>query len=114
MFSILEYRAVLAFRQHHEMPSSFGLSDIYVLCRMQPVTREIKPCPTEILECRWSCLDELLRCDELTPLIRRMVRLLHAGVQNGFDHIDIVSEQFESVLPGKTYRLFHRPLKLDS
>lgn len=62
--------SVLGFRQHHN--SRFGQSDMYFICRLEPETVEIIPCPTEIQAAKWMpvCItfNALLRLsEELNP-----------------------------------------------
>jgi hypothetical protein len=109
-FLVAEFRSLLAFRQHHKMPSSFGMSDIYAVCRMEPRTLTVHPCPIEIVECRWRSLAELLAQPQLTPLMRRILQLVQCGLDHGFDEIDIAVEKFDSIWPGMTYNLFHKKL----
>ncbi|GAU89064.1 hypothetical protein RvY_01659 [Ramazzottius varieornatus] len=104
-----EFRSVLAFRQHHDMVASFGMSDIYVVCRMQPKTKEIRPCATEIVECRWHSLDDLFDpAFTATPFVRRILSLVERGLNNGFEDVDIKAQQLDSIMAGKTYNVFHR------
>jgi len=46
-----EFLSLLCFRQHNEF--SFGLSDLYFVCRLKPLTFEIEKQEEEISECKW-------------------------------------------------------------
>ena len=59
-------------------------------------------------------IDELAVSKETTKLSRRTATLLLHGLKHGFDAIDIGMEEFDSVYPGLTYKLFHRHLPLPS
>jgi len=44
---------VIAFRQQHNYPSAHGRSDLYVVCRLEPLSYEINGCTTEVKMCKW-------------------------------------------------------------
>ena len=104
-----EFKSVIAFRQHHQIPRSFNQSDLYFLCRMTPITYNITPCPDEVIKCQWIKLDALSQANDVTPLVRVIVKLLQFGKVNGFKSIDNYSYEISSVYPGLKYKLFYRP-----
>lgn len=53
------FRGVVCFRHWHGY--RFGKSDIYFVCRLDPVSREIRRDPGEIEECLWMPVDEYLQ-----------------------------------------------------
>ena len=56
LLMLIEFKSVIAFRQHHKIPRSFNQSDLYFLCRMTPITYDITPCPDEVVDCQWMKL----------------------------------------------------------
>lgn len=99
---------MIAFRQHHHIPMAFDQSDLYFICRMTPLTFEITPCQDEILKCQWVGLRELQLSPLATQLTNRIAELVLQGMETGFDSIDIIPEEWPSLLPGYTYELFIR------
>jgi 8-oxo-dGTP pyrophosphatase MutT (NUDIX family) len=59
-----EFRSILAFRQHHHMPHTFGCSDLYFVCRLHPLTFDLKPCEKEVVRCAWMSVQELAASEE--------------------------------------------------
>ncbi|XP_071787725.1 nucleoside diphosphate-linked moiety X motif 6-like isoform X2 [Asterias amurensis] len=107
-----EFKSILSFRQQHNHPGAFGCSDIYVVCRLSPLTLDIKICPTELDDARWMKVADIASSEEgHTPLTMRMSKLIMCGVRDGFDRVDISIDELPSVYHG-TYKLFHRPLSL--
>ena len=77
---------------------------------MTPLTFEITPCQDEILKCQWVGLRELQLSPLATQLTNRIAELMLQGMENGFENVDIVPEEWPSLLPGHTYELFIRRL----
>lgn len=48
---LTEFDSLLGFRHAHGY--GFGCSDIYVVARLKPLTREIQKCEREIADCTW-------------------------------------------------------------
>ena len=88
------------------MPIAFGRSDLYFICRMKPLTFDITPCPTEIFKCEWVGLRELQVSPLATILTNRIAELMLRGYDGGFREADILWEEYPSVLPDHTYKLF--------
>lgn len=107
------FKSVLAFRQQHNYPSAHGRSDLYVVCRLEPITFEINACKDEIKMCKWINLDELANYKE-NNLTKVLANLIKHGVKNGFEHVDINSHYMKSPFAGRFYNLFHRPISSDS
>ncbi|XP_070196722.1 nucleoside diphosphate-linked moiety X motif 6-like [Littorina saxatilis] len=105
-----EFKSIVAFRQQHEQPGAFGRSDFYVLCRLQPLTYDLKPCSEEILQCRWMTVGELRSQSNKSSLTVRLTDIVQRGLDKGFDHVDIGLEQHRSLYRGMTFKLFFRPL----
>ena len=51
-----EFRGVVSIRHRHQF--RFGRSDFYIVCRLRPLTSELRADPREIEECLWMPVDE--------------------------------------------------------
>ncbi|XP_071951449.1 nucleoside diphosphate-linked moiety X motif 6-like [Antedon mediterranea] len=109
-----EFQSILAFRQQHSLPYNFGRSDFYFVCRLKPLTFDIKPCESELVDAQWLKVDDLLASNDHTLLSKRMAVLVQHGLRNGFSDVDIAMEQLNSVFKGAAYKLFHRKLTSSS
>ncbi|CAL1612797.1 unnamed protein product [Knipowitschia caucasica] len=105
-----EFRSLLSIRQQHQHPGAFGMSDLYLICRLSPLSFSINFCPQECLRCEWLPLEELSRTSHTTPITSRVSRLLLLGLERGFHHIDLSMEEMPAVYSGLFYQLYHRPL----
>ncbi|XP_034546236.1 nucleoside diphosphate-linked moiety X motif 6 [Notolabrus celidotus] len=105
-----EFRSLLSIRQQHNHPGAFGMSDMYIICRLSPVTYDINFCTQECLRCEWLDLTELAKTNETTPITTRVARLLLQGLERGFDHIDLAMVELPAVYSGTLYQLYHRQL----
>lgn len=103
-----EFRSVLCFRQQHAYPGSFGRSDLYVVCRLQPLTFDITPCDREVLHCKWMPITEIQKQLQITSLTHRICDLVLQGIEKGFSEVDITSEEMVSPFKGRHFTLFHR------
>jgi 8-oxo-dGTP pyrophosphatase MutT (NUDIX family) len=65
------FRSLVCFRHWHGY--RYGKSDIYFVCRLEPLTFDIRPDPTEIDECLWMPVDEYLRHPDVHQFNRRIV-----------------------------------------
>lgn len=66
-----EFRSLVCFRHWHGY--RYGKSDIYFVCRLEPLTFDIHPDPTEIDECLWMPVEEYLRHPDVHQFNRRIV-----------------------------------------
>lgn len=105
-----EFRSLLSIRQQHNHPGAFGMSDMYIICRLSPLTYDINFCTQECLRCEWLDLAELARTDDTTPITSRLARLLLHGLERGFHEIDLSVEELPAVYSGMFYQLYHRQL----
>ncbi|XP_033829829.1 nucleoside diphosphate-linked moiety X motif 6 [Periophthalmus magnuspinnatus] len=105
-----EFRSLLSIRQQHNHPGAFGMSDMYLICRLSPLSYHIDFCPQECLRCEWLPLEELAQTTDTTPITSRVARLLLYGLKHGFNHIDLTMEEMPAVYSGMFYQLYHRPL----
>ncbi|XP_013401034.1 nucleoside diphosphate-linked moiety X motif 6 [Lingula anatina] len=105
-----KYQSILTMRQHHDHPSAFGRSDIYIICRLSPETYDLHPCSTEISACQWMHVKELLSHEDTSSLTKTLCKLALYGLEEGFHKVDISSEIHESIYQGYQFKLFHRPL----
>ncbi|XP_033112110.1 nucleoside diphosphate-linked moiety X motif 6-like isoform X2 [Anneissia japonica] len=103
-----EFQSVLAFRQQHSLPYNFGRSDFYFVCRLKPLTFDIKACESELVDAQWIKVKDILVSDDHTLLSKRVATLIREGLRNGFKDVDIGMDQLDSVYKGATYKLFHR------
>ncbi|PVD34657.1 hypothetical protein C0Q70_05934 [Pomacea canaliculata] len=71
--------------------------DLYVLCRLRPLTYELRPCAREIRECRWMTVEELRLESNKSSITKRITDILLHGLENGFDKVDIVSEEHDNL-----------------
>ncbi|KAM4621934.1 nucleoside diphosphate-linked moiety X motif 6 [Polymixia lowei] len=106
-----EFRSLLSIRQQHNHPGAFGMSDMYIICRLSPLTFDINFCTQECLRCEWLDLYELAKTNETTPITTRIARLLLHGLDQGFDKIDLTMEELPAVYSGLFYQLYHRELR---
>lgn len=106
---MLAFRSIVAFRQQHDYPRAFGRSDLYVICRLEPLTYEINKCQDEIKECEWIDLDFLCEYSEnnLTRVVSKLVRY---GKEKGFENIDITPKELSSPFKGRFYNLFSKEI----
>lgn len=86
------------------------MSDMYIICRLGPLTYDINFCTQECLRCEWLDLAELAKTDHTTPITSRVARLLLHGLERGFDSIDLTMEELPAVYSGMFYQLYHRQL----
>ena len=106
---VLGFESVLSIREQHG--TLFDQSDFYFVCRLHPLTFELKPCPDEILSCQWININEALSMPDCTPFAKIVCKLLLKGLEKGFHHVDIPAEEMMSWWkPNSKYVLFHRPL----
>lgn len=109
---ISEFLSVLAFRQQHHQPGAFGRSDLFIVCRLRPMTFDIQHCEREISHCQWMDLQELYtNTADISPITHRMCQILLFGLKNGLDRVDIRAEEMKSVYKGLKYKLYHRPIE---
>ncbi|XP_057706327.1 nucleoside diphosphate-linked moiety X motif 6 [Corythoichthys intestinalis] len=105
-----EFRSLLSIRQQHNHPGAFGMSDIYVICRLSPLSYDIHFCTHECERCDWLTLVELACTADTTPITARVARLLLHGLEHGFDKIDLTMEELPAVYSGMFYQLYHREI----
>ncbi|MEE6461623.1 hypothetical protein FKM82_001350 [Ascaphus truei] len=105
-----EFKSLLSIRQQHNHPGAFGKSDIYIICRLKPLSYSINFCPQECLKCEWMDLEELAYTSNTTPITSRIAKLLLYGYQAGFQKVDITMRTFPAVYTGLFYTLYHREL----
>ena len=98
-------------RQQHQQPGAFGRSDLFIICRLKPLTFDIEHCQNEISHCKWISLAELYSfTSDISPITHRMCQIFLFGLQHGFHKVDITFEEMESIYKGLKYKLYHRPL----
>ncbi|KAM9795160.1 nucleoside diphosphate-linked moiety X motif 6 [Neosynchiropus ocellatus] len=105
-----EFRSLLSLRQQHNHPGAFGMSDMYIICRLHPLSYHINFCMQECLRCEWLDLAELARTEHTTPITSRVARVLLHGLEHGFHHVDLGVEELPAVYSGMFYQLYHRTI----
>lgn len=101
-----EFRSLLSIRQQHSRPGAFGKSDMYLVCRLHPLTFALRPCPWECLRCQWMDLAQLAATAPATPITRSVARLLLFGHRRGFHEVDLTVQEDPALLSGP--KLYHR------
>ena len=83
------FESLACFRHWHGY--RYGKSDIYFVCRLSPLSREITMQEEEIEECLWMSVDDYLSSEATSSFNRRIVKatLEHPGIRpeslQGFD-----------------------------
>lgn len=109
IFHILEFKSILALRQQHDV--FYRQSDLYFICRLNPLTFDLRPCPDEIDQCEWMKVERLLEMENSTPFVKMICLLLLQGKNIGFDTIDMNGHKQESwVTKNKMMWIYHRPI----
>lgn len=103
-----EFKSLLSIRQQHNHPGAFGKSDLYLICRLKPLSFSISFCPQECLTCEWMDLKELAWTKDTTPITSGVAKLLLYGYQEGFEKIDLPMREFPAIYTGLFYKLYHR------
>lgn len=111
-FYFADFASVIAFRQQHQHPSAFGRSDMYVICRLRPLTFDIVPCDREVLKCQWMSIEELRGHTQIASITHRITSLILYGLEFGFDTVDFTAEEMQSVYKGMHFTIFHRNICL--
>lgn len=75
-----EFLAVLGFRHMHNF--RFGMGDIYFVCLLKALNRELKPDPREIGNCQWFPIDEYLAMDHLNMVQTAAQQALRQLIQD--------------------------------
>ena len=88
-----KFESLVCFRHWHGYRS--GKSDIYFVCRLRPLTREISMQAEEIQECLWMPVDEFLGAETVSEFNKWIVRaglespgLVLTGVEGFSDGIE--------------------------
>ena len=105
-----EFQGILTFRQQHKQPGAFGRSDIYFVCKLQPLTYDLVPCSHEIEACEWMSLDQLARTNETSAVTRRVIQLVKHGLEHGFSSVVWKGEEFRSIYKGLVFKMYNRVL----
>jgi 8-oxo-dGTP pyrophosphatase MutT (NUDIX family) len=67
-----KFDALVCFRHWHGY--RYGKSDIYFICRLRPLSQEIRKSEAEIEECRWMPVQEYLGSDYVGTFNKQIVR----------------------------------------
>lgn len=105
----IEFCSVIAFRQQHNYPTAHGRSDLYIICRLEPLSFEIDHCKDEVKACEWIDLDFLSKYSE-NNITKTVSKIIKYGKDKGFENIDIAPKEMSSPFVGKFYNLFFRQI----
>ncbi|MCJ7549561.1 MAG: NUDIX domain-containing protein [Anaerolineae bacterium] len=95
------FQALMGFRHWHGY--RFGKSDIYFICRLEPLSEEIQIQESEIEECMWMDLDRYLADEHVGVFNKQMVAAAARGeglVPGWFEGYDADPENRELFVPG--------------
>ncbi|KER25893.1 hypothetical protein T265_06748 [Opisthorchis viverrini] len=126
---LAEFSGILALRQQHAFPGSFGRSDFLVACRLRlPSACEelppIRPCKTELSDGMWMPMTKLrsaqvhsvikdltseqMACSEnihITTFTSEILRLLSPS-KPASNALELRQHRFDSILGGRWYDLY--------
>lgn len=96
------FRALMGFRHWHGY--RFGKSDIYFICRLDPLTEEIHIQEAEIHACMWMPVEAYLEHEQVGAFNKQMVAAALEGeglVPGWFERYDVSPETHEIFVPGR-------------
>ena len=67
-----QFESVVCFRHQHG--NMFGKTNIYFVCRLSPLSKDITIDPNEIAEARWMPVEEYLTAKYISPFNQHIVR----------------------------------------
>ncbi len=93
------FESLACFRHWHQY--RYGKSDIYFVCRLAPLSHEIRIQAEEIAECRWADVDWFLEAEEISVFNKSIVRaaLESPGIVPGWIDGFIDRQQGEFFMP---------------
>ena len=97
------FRALMGFRHWHGY--RFGKSDIYCICRLDPLTEEITIQEDEIATCQWLPVEQYISGEGTHPFNRQMAAAALRGeglVPTWFEDYDRSRKTHEIFVPGGT------------
>ncbi len=97
---LTQFEALLCFRHWHGY--RFGKSDIYFICRLRPLTRDIVVQEDEIAACSWMPVQDYL-ADPLVSAFNRQV------VQVALTHVGVVPVTVDGYGDAARYEFFMPP-----
>lgn len=96
------FRSVMGFRHWHGY--RYGKSDIYFICRLEPLTEEIRMQESEIAECMWMPLEDYLADENVGVFNKQMVAAAVRGeglLPGWFDGYERDPETHEVFVPAR-------------
>lgn len=103
-----QFHSIIGVRHAHV--NRFGKSDLYFVCRLTPLTEEIRPQESEIAECVWMPVEQFLQHPEVSAFNRNFVQL--AVRTSGWAAAEFVDypgperrEKIELLLPSEETKL---------
>ena len=105
------FESILSIRESHG--TTFDQSDLYVICRLRPLSSHIDACTSEIDACDWLNVYDVLGMPESTPLVKLVCQLLVEGGSGGeesFSRVDFQGKRTQSWIdPDKYFMIYSRP-----
>ena len=96
------FDALVCFRHWHGY--RYGKSDIYFVCRLSPLSKEITIQEEEIAECLWMPVEAYLDAEGVSPFNKRIVET--AMRSTGISPCEVEKcaepERYEFFMPGDT------------
>ena len=94
-----QFEALVCFRHWHQY--RYGKSDIYFVCRLKPLSLEIKMQAAEIAECLWTPVDDFLEAEDISNFNKGIVQaaLESPGIVPGWIDGFIDRNQGEYFMP---------------
>ena len=93
-----QFIGIVCLRHRHGF--RFGTSDLYIVCRLKPLSKEITSDPHEIEDCKWMPLTNYFSSDYVADFNKKIVQLAlqstplqHAHINDGQDYEFLSSEK---------------------
>mmetsp|Transcript_11486 Transcript_11486/g.14765 ORF Transcript_11486/g.14765 Transcript_11486/m.14765 type:complete len:286 (+) Transcript_11486:106-963(+) len=98
-----EFNSILTIRQTHEV--QFGVSDIYVIALLNPITYNIQKCNYEIEEAIWMDFNEFVKTVQ-HPMLKAAIDIVCGHGTS------LTEEEHPNMIPNKPpYKLYHASTK---
>eukprot|EP01121_Diplochlamys_sp_Union-15-3_P014090 TRINITY_DN4454_c0_g1_i1.p1 TRINITY_DN4454_c0_g1~~TRINITY_DN4454_c0_g1_i1.p1 ORF type:complete len:139 (-),score=13.45 TRINITY_DN4454_c0_g1_i1:24-440(-) len=98
-----EFKSLVCFRHHHN--SFFGLSDLYFVCALTPLTEDIQIQEDEIAECKWMPVKEFMELPYYVGVYKNILEIANDLIQEKYSGWQVQSLPV-GFLPGNNM-LYH-------
>jgi len=105
---ITEFESLLCFRQMKDF--SFGLADTFFVCKLRPLSNEIKIDKTEIHDCKWLEFDEFLKIQSRFPPLKEIAEIIKESIFGEFKGLK--TKDMPNVFKSGTSTLYYLPNRL--